>query len=76
VTDDQARGRRGSPKVVLWAVLAVVAVILIVQNSNDTRVDVFFWHVTVGLWILLLGVFLLGLLLGWLLPKFGRDDGG
>ncbi len=73
----QRESRRSiSPKVVLWGIVAVLAAILILQNTNDAKVHVFFWDVKAGLWIVLLGTFLLGMLFGWLLPKLrrGRDD--
>ncbi len=53
------------------------ALVLILQNTNDAQVHLLFWDVTAGLWILLIGAVLLGMLLGWLLPKLrrGRRDG-
>ncbi len=64
--------RRISPKVVLGLIVAVLGVILILQNTKDTKVHLLFWDVTAGLWILLIGAVLLGMLLGWLLPKLRR----
>jgi uncharacterized integral membrane protein len=68
--------RRISAKLVLWAIVAVLALVLILQNTRDARVDVLFWDVTAGLWLLLLAAVLLGMVLGWLLPKFrrGREE--
>lgn len=80
VSDEQGRererSRRVSPKVVVWAVVALLVIILILQNTKDVRVDLLFWDVTAGLWLLLLVVFLVGLALGWLLAKLrrGNDD--
>jgi uncharacterized integral membrane protein len=71
---DRPEPRRISPKLVLGIVLAALLVILILQNTNDTRVDLLFWNVTAGLWTLLLGAVVLGMLLGWLLPKLRRGD--
>jgi uncharacterized integral membrane protein len=63
-------------KVVLWVVVAVLVLILILQNNRDVRVDLYAWDVTVSLWVLLLGTLLVGMFLGWGLPKLrrGRRD--
>jgi uncharacterized integral membrane protein len=66
--------RRVSPKLVIGLVVGVLFVILILQNTSDTKVDLLFWDVSAGLWILLIGAFLLGMFFGWLLPKLRRGD--
>jgi uncharacterized integral membrane protein len=63
------RSRRISAKAVVWIVVAVLVLVLVLQNTNDVRVDLLFWNVTAGLWLLLLGMFLIGLALGWLLAR-------
>jgi uncharacterized integral membrane protein len=73
------RPERRSPitgKVVVWVVVAVLVLVLILQNSRDARVDIYFWDVTVSLWVLMLGSLLVGMFLGWLFPKLrrGRRD--
>jgi lipopolysaccharide assembly protein A len=65
----ESQGRSISAKVVIWIVVAVIALVLILQNTNKTKVHILFWDVTTGLWFLLVIVFALGLLVGWLLPK-------
>jgi uncharacterized integral membrane protein len=57
-------------------VVGVLALVLVLQNTNDTKVHLLFWDVTAGLWILLIGAFLLGMLLGWLLPRLRRGRRG
>jgi uncharacterized integral membrane protein len=78
--DDRGRERperrRVSPKLVLALIVAGLAVILILQNTRDTQVNLLFWDVTAGLWTLLLGAVVLGMLLGWLLPKLRRGRRG
>lgn len=71
--DRRDRNRRVSPKLVLWAVVALLAIILIAQNSRQARIDILFWDVTAGLWLILLLVFGLGVLLGFLLPRLRRN---
>jgi uncharacterized integral membrane protein len=66
-------------KVVLWVVVAVLVIILILQNNRDVRVELYLWDVTISLWVLLLGTLLVGMFLGWALPKLRRgrrDDDG
>jgi uncharacterized integral membrane protein len=63
-------------KVVLWVVVAVLVLILILQNNRDVRVDLYLWDVTVSLWVLLLGTLLVGMFLGWGLPKLRRGRRG
>ena len=72
---ERDRSRRVSPKVVIWGVVALLALILVLQNTRDVRVDLFFWDVTAGLWLLLLGMFIVGFALGWVLAKIRRDRG-
>jgi uncharacterized integral membrane protein len=71
--DRRDRNRRVSPKLVIWAVVALLAVVLIAQNSRKARIDILFWDVTAGLWFILLIVFGLGVLLGFLLPRLRRN---
>jgi uncharacterized integral membrane protein len=75
---ERDKSRRISAKAVVWIVVAVVVLIFILQNTNDVRVDLLFWNVTTGLWLMLLLVFLIGLGLGWLLTRLraGRHDDG
>lgn len=65
-----------------WKVLGgvgvlVLALIFILQNTQDTEIKFLFWDFTVGLWFGLVIAMVLGMLIGWLLPKFlrrGRRD--
>ncbi len=66
---EREKSRRISAKVVVWIVLAVLVLIFIIQNTKSVRVDLLFWNVQTGLWLMLLVVFLVGLGLGWLLAR-------
>jgi uncharacterized integral membrane protein len=66
---ERERSRRISAKVVLWVVLAALVLIFILQNTKNVRVDLLFWNVQTGVWLMLLVVFLIGLALGWLLAR-------
>jgi uncharacterized integral membrane protein len=66
---EREKSRRISAKAVLWIVLAVLVLIFILQNTKEVRVDLLFWDVSTGLWLMLLVVFLIGLALGWLLAR-------
>jgi uncharacterized integral membrane protein len=80
VADDQAarpeQNRTFTGKVVLWLIVAVLLLILVLQNASDTTVDIYFWDVTVSLWVLMLGSLLVGVLLGYFLPKLRRGRRG
>ena len=63
----------------LAAVAAVLALILIVQNSQKVEFNFFFANTETPLFFGLLIAFVLGALVGWLLPRVrahshGRED--
>jgi uncharacterized integral membrane protein len=64
-------GKRGriavTPAPVLWVVLAVIAVVLIAQNSNDTEIDVFGWTIQAPLFVVIVA----SMLIGWGLGTLG-----
>jgi len=51
----------------LWIVLAIVAVILIAQNSNDTQIEVFGWTIQAPLFLVILA----SMAIGWALGTLG-----
>lgn len=68
------RGRRLSPawtiRLIIWAVLIIVLVIIGFQNSREISVTLFAWTFHVRLvWALLIAA-VLGYILGWLRPRF------
>lgn len=78
---ERDKSRRISPKVVVWGLVALLVLVFILQNTKNVRVDLLFWNVSTGLWLMLLVVFLIGLALGWLLTRLragrrndDRDD--
>ncbi|RNL62087.1 LapA family protein [Nocardioides marmoriginsengisoli] len=72
---EEARGV--SPKLIFGGVIAVLALILVFQNTRDSRVDALFWTWTMPLWIWLLVLFAAGLLVGsifpWLRPRKKKE---
>ena len=65
---DNARSRsRVTPSLVLWGVLAVVAIILLAQNTEETNVDVFGWRIIAPLFVIIGAA----LLIGWGLGELG-----
>ena len=56
-----------TPARVLWVVLALVAVVLIAQNSTDTEVNVFGWTIQAPLFV----VIFTSMLIGWGLGMLG-----
>ena len=68
--NDGKRGRVSvTPARVLWVVLAIVAVILIAQNSNDTEIDVFGWTIQAPLFVVIVA----SMLIGWGLGTLGMQ---
>lgn len=62
--DDERR--RVTPAKVLWVVLALVAVVLIAQNSTDTQINVFGWTIQAPLFVVIFASMLIGWGLGML----------
>jgi uncharacterized integral membrane protein len=49
-----------SPALIIWIVIAVLAVIFIVQNARDAQVRFLFWDGTLSLWIVIVITLLAG----------------
>ncbi len=59
-------------KHVVMAVLAVLVLVLIIQNSVTVPVNFFFWPMAMPLFFLVLGVLAAGLVIGYLAAKVDR----
>ncbi len=57
------------PKFIMGAIAAVIFLILIIQNSQSTIIDVFFWEANAPAAMLYLIFSLLGFVVGWLLCR-------
>jgi len=64
--------QRLSPRVIVAIIIAVLAVILITQNTHDAQVHLFFWHIDRPLWLMLLLLFAAGFIVGSIYPWFHR----
>jgi uncharacterized integral membrane protein len=67
-----AEGRnrfRLTPAMVLWSLLALVAVVLVAQNSADTTIQVLGWTIQAPLFV----VIVLAMLAGWGLGLLGSQ---
>jgi uncharacterized integral membrane protein len=62
-------------KGVLIAVLVVLLAVLLLQNSGLVQVRLYFWSLYIPMFILVLGVFLVGLAVGFLLAKIEKGKG-
>jgi uncharacterized integral membrane protein len=66
--DDEGRRRISvTPARVLWVVLAIIAIVLIAQNSTDTEVNVFGWTIEAPLFVVIAA----SMLIGWGLGQVG-----
>ncbi len=64
-------GRTVSARLVISVVLAVLALVFILQNTGSGRVVFFFWTVDQPVWIWLVLILAAGLVVGSLFPWFG-----
>ncbi len=58
-----------SPKQIVGAIIAILALIFVFQNSQTRSVDFLFWKMSMPTWIWLLVVFVAGIAVGLLLPR-------
>jgi uncharacterized integral membrane protein len=65
-------GFRPSAKQIGGGILALLAVIFVLQNTQDVRIHLLGWHVTAQLWVVLIVMFALGAGAKTLLRWHGR----
>lgn len=71
--DLSASGRSGpSPALIGGIVLAVLAVVFVVQNQESARVRFLFWERRTDVWVAILVALILGVLLGQVLLMLWR----
>jgi len=58
-----------SPKQIIGAIIVVLALIFVFQNSATRSVHFLFWKMSMPTWIWLLIVFIAGIAVGLLLPR-------
>jgi uncharacterized integral membrane protein len=58
-----------TPKRIGLAVVLALSFVLILQNWHKVEINLFFWTFSIQLVWVLLVIFLLGALAGWLLPQ-------
>ena len=58
-----------TPARVLWIALAIVAIILVAQNSGDTEIQVFGWTIQAPLFVVIIA----SMVIGWGLGTFGMQ---
>ncbi|GAA5143753.1 hypothetical protein GCM10023340_09930 [Nocardioides marinquilinus] len=74
VEQERKRGVRLSPKQVVGLVVLVLAVVFAVQNTAQTEVRFFGGEFEAPLWVLFLGLLLIGVLIGAALTFVRRRD--
>jgi len=57
------------PKIILLIVLAIIFVILIVQNSKPIEVDILFWSINMSQVIVFFLILLIGFVGGYIVAK-------
>ncbi|MQY12544.1 hypothetical protein SRB5_26790 [Streptomyces sp. RB5] len=58
--------QRLTPGRVVTAVLAILALVFVFQNTDETQIHLIVSEVSMPLWLALLGVGLIGVLVGWM----------
>ncbi len=66
---DSERRFKVTPAMVLWSLLALIAIILVAQNSADTTIQVLGWTIQAPLFV----VIVLAMLAGWGLGLLGSQ---
>jgi uncharacterized integral membrane protein len=61
-----------SPSLIALVVVVVLAVVFIIQNQNDARIEFLFWTVDTAVWVAIAVALVLGAILGWLLLAMAR----
>ncbi|GAA1521444.1 hypothetical protein GCM10009788_26620 [Nocardioides humi] len=75
MANQEQKTSRISPRAVAGAVLAVLALVFVFQNTGEGRIEFLFWELTMPAWIWLLVVFAAGLAVGSLFPWLHRRKG-
>lgn len=68
----QERRFRITPRMVIAAVIAIVALVFVFQNTGNGRVELLVWSITMPTWIWLLVIFIAGVVTGSLFPWMHR----
>lgn len=64
------------PKVVVAGVLALLALVFILQNAGTRRVELLFWDVSAPSWLWMVVLFGAGVVVGSVFPWFRRRPKG
>lgn len=62
-------GRRVNGKMILGIVIAVLALIFVLENTDETKVEFLGFNFSTGTWLMLVIFFVAGMILGWLLSR-------
>ena len=57
-------------KIVLFIVVACLAVVFVIQNVSAVTVSIFFWEISLSLALLIFFVLAFGFVFGWFLHSF------
>jgi uncharacterized integral membrane protein len=69
---ETSRERAISPTLIILLVVAVVAIVFVVQNTEENRIELLFWSFTSSVWVAIALALLLGALLGQLVATLWR----
>ena len=66
------RDRAFSPTLIMLLVVAVVAIVFVVQNTEENEIEFLFWGFTTSVWVAIALALVLGALLGQLVAVLWR----
>ncbi|WP_018353293.1 lipopolysaccharide assembly protein LapA domain-containing protein [Longispora albida] len=64
-----------TPKLVLGAVIGILALVFVFQNTRNGRFTFLFWEANAPAWLWMLVLFLAGMVVGSIFPWFRRRRG-
>lgn len=66
--------KRGNAKLIIAALLAVLAIVFVIVNTKQVEINFIFFKVTAPLLVALLVAILLGFIIGLIFPKLRADS--
>lgn len=64
MSDQAGTGSKITPRHIIIAIVAILVLVFAFMNNESAPVNLFGWHLTMPLWLLVIIVYLLGMLTG------------
>lgn len=73
--ESASQGRTVRVRTIVAAILALLALVFVFQNTSSRRVHFLFWSMSLPTWIWLLVIFVVGVVAGSLFPWLRKKRG-